>query len=228
MSNYPEFSSILVQTNLFTGVQADDLAQWFENKPYRILNFEKDLFVAHSNEPCNDLLILLAGSVRGEMHDFSGKHLKIEDLKAPCPLATAFLFGSHNRFPVSIISNQSSDVMFIPRDVFLFLMQKSPAILTNFLAVISNRAQFLSARIRFLALPSIRQKIARYLLQTVKSGTDTVFLNQTHAELAGYFGVARPSLTRTLSEMQSGEMIVVKRGEIRITNREKLNKLLQE
>jgi len=223
-----EFSSILLKTQLFRGVHENELSTWFENKPYRILTFEKGMFLAHSGEPCNELIVLLSGTVMGEMHDFSGKSLKIEDMKAPKPLASAFLFGSDNRFPVSIIANSEATAMFIPRDVVMYLMQKSPVILRNFLNGISNRAQFLSSRIRFLTLPTIRKKIAHFLLGASGFCSDTIRPGQSLAGLAGYFGVARPSLSRSLSEMEAEGMISQKRGEIRITDREKLNKLLQE
>ena len=52
-----------------------------------------------AGDPVANLLIVLSGSVRGEMIDYSGKTVKIEDIEAPKPLAAAFLFGKENRFP---------------------------------------------------------------------------------------------------------------------------------
>ena len=106
--------------------------------------YEKDEYVAYSHDVCNDMLIVVQGTVRGEMSDFSGKKLKIEDIPAPRPLAAAFIFGRENRFPVDIIANEPSTIMIIPRDVLIFLLQHSQVILKNYLNAISSRTQFLS------------------------------------------------------------------------------------
>ena len=54
---------------------------------------------------CNRLVILTQGSVRGEMIDYSGRLIKVEDIAAPRALAPLFLFGEENRFPVEVTAN---------------------------------------------------------------------------------------------------------------------------
>ncbi len=171
-------------------------------------------------------LIVVSGSVRGEMTDFSGKKLKIEDIAAPRPLAAAFIFGRENRFPVDIIANEPASIMIIPRDVLIFLLQNSEVILKNYLNTISSRAQFLSGKIRFLSFKTIREKIANYILMHSAKDDQTFTLDQSQTELADFFGVTRPSLARTLARMEEEGMIRTKRREITILNREKLNNLL--
>jgi DNA-binding FadR family transcriptional regulator len=51
-------------------------------------------------------------------------------------------------------------------------------------------------------------------------------LSQSQTELAEFFGVARPSLARALSEMEDEGILRVERRDITILNKEKLNKLL--
>jgi CRP-like cAMP-binding protein len=173
------------------------------------------------------MLIVVQGTVRGEMSDFSGKRLKIEDIPAPRPLAAAFIFGKDNRFPVDIIANEPSSIMIIPRDVLIFLLQQSQIVLKNYLNAISSRTQFLSNKIRFLSFKTIREKIANYILSNGRPDNNRFQLNQSQTELAGFFGVARPSLARTLAEMEDEGILKVDRREIIIMNREKLNNLLK-
>jgi CRP-like cAMP-binding protein len=221
-----ELLSELCKTQLFQGMGVKELKVLFENRPYRLKEFERDTYVAHSQDVCHDLLIVVSGSVRGEMTDFSGKKLKIEDIIAPRPLAAAFVFGRENRFPVDIIANEPARVMIIPRDILIFLLQNSEVILKNYLNTISSRAQFLSGKIRFLSFKTIREKIANYILMHSANDDQTFTLDQSQTELADFFGVTRPSLARTLARMEEEGMIRTKRREINILNREKLNNLL--
>lgn len=221
-----ELLSELCKTQLFQGMGVKELKALFENKPYRLREFENDMYVAHSQDVCNDLFMVVRGSVRGEMTDFSGKKLKIEDIAAPRPLAAAFIFGRENRFPVDIIANEPATIMIIPRDVLIFLLQNSEVILKNYLNTISSRAQFLSGKIRFLSFKTIREKIANYILMHSAKDDQTFTLDQSQTELADFFGVTRPSLARTLARMEEEGMIRTKRREITILNREKLNNLL--
>ena len=221
-----ELLTALCKTQLFQGMGVKELKILFENKPYRLKEFERDSYVAHSQDICHDLFIIVGGSVRGEMSDFSGKKLKIEDITAPRPLAAAFVFGRENRFPVDIIANEPATVMVIPRDVLIFLLQNSEVILKNYLNTISSRAQFLSGKIRFLSFKTIREKIANYILMHSTSDDQTFTLDQSQTELADFFGVTRPSLARTLARMEYDGIIRTKRREITILNREKLNNLL--
>lgn len=221
-----DFFSVLSETNIFRGLSGENISALLRDKPFRILHFEKDEYVAYSQDRCNDMLIVVKGTVRGEMADFSGRKLKIEDIPAPRPLAVAFIFGKENRFPVDIIANEPSSVMIIPRDVLIFLLQHSQIVLKNYLDAISSRTQFLSGKIRFLSFKTIREKMANFILNNIKPNGNKFALNQTQSQLADFFGVTRPSLARTLAEMEDEGIIRIERRDIMILDKEKLNKLL--
>lgn len=221
-----KYFSSLALTNIFRGLSPENIELLLTDKPYRIKTYEKDEYVAYSHDVCNDMLIIVAGVVRGEMSDFSGHRLKIEDIEAPRPLAAAFIFGMENRFPVDIIANEQSEILIIPRDILIYLLQHSQIVLKNYLNVISSRTQFLSNKIRFLSFKTIREKIANYILGNMASTGNRFTLNQSQNELAGFFGVARPSLARAFAELENEGILRLERREITILDKEKLNKLL--
>jgi CRP-like cAMP-binding protein len=88
----------------------------------------------------------------------------------------------------------------------------------------SNRAYFLSERLKFLSTKTIKGKLAQYIL-TIADNADFA-MEMTQTELAEYFGVARPSLSRSLSEMVSEEIITLKGKRGKIRNLLKLKKLI--
>jgi CRP-like cAMP-binding protein len=220
------FYAELSRTNIFSGLNEENIIELLHDKPFRLKEYTKEEYVAYSHDVCNDMLIVVQGSVRGEMTDFSGKKLKIEDIIAPRPLAAAFIFGRENRYPVDIIANEAATVLVIPRDVLLFLLQHSQVVLKNYLNAISSRTQFLSNKIRFLSFKTIREKLANYILNNIKKDSNVFILNQSQTELADFFGVTRPSLARALAEMGKEGILHTERREITILDKEKFNKLL--
>ena len=90
---------------VFKGVSEKEAEKLLRRIHFQIRKFSKNEVVALGGDPITHLYIILSGSVRGEMIDYSGKTVKIEDIEAPRPLATAFLFGSENRFPVTVTAN---------------------------------------------------------------------------------------------------------------------------
>ena len=218
---------LLVQSPVFAGLQPAQLKNIMEGTHFRLRQYPKNALVVSAGDPCVDLLVVLSGSVKGEMSDYTGKTIKIEDIEAPRPLASAFLFGKNNRFPVNVIANEQVSLLCISRPEFLKMLQKDQRILTNYLNSISSRAQFLSSRIKFLSFKTIRQKVAHYLLDLAGDRLAIVELPLSQAQLAVFFGVTRPSLARAMGEMADEGLMEIQRRTIRILDKQKMNELLK-
>lgn len=221
------FYEILSQTIIFKGLDPSIIESLFKSIIFRIKKYSRDEYVAYSNDICENLLILLEGSVRGDMTDFSGKTIKIENIYAPAPIATAFLFGKKNKFPVDVIANEKTTVLVLPKESLIRIFIKDDTVLKNYLDVISNRTQFLSNKIKFLSFKTIKEKLAHYILSQAGNDKLSVTLPETQTGLADYFGVTRPSLSRALLEMQRDGLILVKTKDITIVNKEKLVEFLK-
>lgn len=213
------FLPLLCNCPLFSGLPVGDIESLMRGIHYRVKQFNTDEVVTHHGDTCNSLFIVLEGSVRGEMIDASGRILKIEDIGAPRPLAVAFIFGQNNRYPVTVSANEAVKILALPKDSVIKLMQASERFLINFMNAVSNRAQFISDRLKFHSFRSLKGKIADYLLEADKHKTGVVFLTQTHEELADLFGVARPSLSRALRELHHEGLIKAEGKRIEIVNR---------
>ncbi len=222
MISYQQLSNCPV----FKGVSENESARLLGQIQFQVKNFSRDEVIALAGKKIRSLYIVLSGSVRGEVIDYSGNTIKIEDIEAPRPMAVAFLFGTANAFPVTISANNEVRLLVIPLSEFLRLLQMSTRLLENYLNSISSRSQFLSQKIHFLNYKTIKEKMAHYLLQKAGDRFHSVELEITQEELAGLFGVSRPSLARVLAEMQKEKLIVKERKTITLVNKEKLNQLL--
>lgn len=212
----------LIKAPLFRGLQINDIEDIINSIPHKIKKFRAGSLIAQSGEAVTSLLIVVAGTVKGEMIDYAGRVIKIEDIPAPGALASAFLFGERNRFPVNVIAVSETELLIIDKPDFLSLLMRNDKILVNFLDMISNRSQFLSEKIKFLNFKTIKGKLAHFLLQKSGQGNRLVRLELTQNDLADYFGVARPSVARALGEMEEEGLIQAKGKNITIIDRERL------
>ncbi|WP_297085826.1 Crp/Fnr family transcriptional regulator [uncultured Draconibacterium sp.] len=218
--------SQIIKSPLFQGIPEEECRMLFSKIHYQLRKFEKNELVVQGGEEVRNLLVVLSGSVRGEMIDYSGKTVKIEDIEAPRPLASAFLFGKENKFPVTVTANQKAELLAIPVAEFLKLLQLNTRLLRNYLNSISTRAQFLSQKLHFLSFKTIKEKVAHFLLQQAGEKFHSFELKNTQQQLAELFGVTRPSLARVLGEMQNDELIKIEKKTVTLLDKKGLNKLL--
>jgi CRP-like cAMP-binding protein len=199
---------LLQECTLFRGMSYHEINHVLQGNLRRIKTYAKGSLIAQAGEELSSMQILLQGTVKGEMVDVAGKVIKIEDIAPPRPLAPAFLFGQHNRYPVNISAAEDVKILSIPRDSFLRILQENEKVLVNFINILSNRGQFLSNKIKFLSFTGIKGKLARYLLDLrEQAGSGQLVLPHSQAQLAELFGVARPSIGRALGELNQDGII---------------------
>ena len=213
---------------VLNGLDNSELLRVFGQVNFQLKSFKQDDIIAFQGDEVKSLMILLTGSVRGEMTDFYGRLIKIEDIQAPRPLAGAFIFGKENKYPVEVIANERVKMLVIYRYEFLKLLTISPVIQKNYLDLVSTKAQFLSRKIKFLSFKTIKGKMAHYLLQLQPQADGKLRFPVTQQALANLFGVARPSVARALKEMEDEGVLSSKNKMVEISDKDKLMEYLQE
>lgn len=213
---------------LFKDVDFRDICTMLEEVSYKKTTYKKNDVIAFEGDFVNGQYIMLNGSVRGEMTNYQGKVVKIEDIVGSKLLAPAFIFGGDRHYPVDIIVNESTDCIFMTRDAFGKLLEMNNKVNENFRDIIASKTQFLSNKIKFLALQPIKGKIASYLLTRTKNKeVKSVFLPYSQDKLADLFGVTRPSLTRALRELDQDKIIYTEGKKISILDRKRLEEFIQ-
>lgn len=220
--------NILSRSPLFRGMSPEEIAATFRAVHARTRKFKSGSLVYHSGDEVKALSVVTGGFVKGEMIDFTGRVIKIEDIKAPAAIAPAFLFGSNNRFPVNVIAVPDTELLIIDKPDFLRMLKENSNILVNFLDMISNRSQFLSDKIRFLNFKTIKSKLAQYILELAGGNKNEIRLDRTQNDLADYFGVARPSVGRALGDLEELGIIETNGKNIKLLRRDRLAELITE
>lgn len=220
--------SILCEAPFFRGMSSSEVETALTSVPYRVKKFQAGSMISQSGEQVNSLMIVLSGTVKGEMVDYAGRVIKIEDIPAPGVLASAFIFGKKNRFPVNVIAVSDGELFLIDKPDFLRLMMRNDILLVNFLDQISNRSQFLSEKLKFLNFKTIKGKLAHYILLKTSKESSLVTLDMTQSDLADFFGVARPSVARALGDLEEEGYLEAKGKNIKILNKKGLENLITE
>ena len=219
---------VLVNNPLFRGITPERLFADLEEISFHTRSYKKGEILAQQGAVCNRLVILTKGSVRGEMIDYSGRLIKVEDIAAPRAIAPLFLFGEENRYPVEVTANEPTEVIELPKSSVLSLFRKNEQFLENYMNLSANYARTLADKLFFMSFKTIRQKLASYLLRLYKQQQQThITLDRSQQELSDYFGVSRPSLARELAHMQEDGLLIADRKHITILQKEQLVRLIQ-
>ncbi len=217
---------ILARSPVVSGMKPRGVEALLKRVPHRFIKHKKGNMLAFRGDTCETLMVLVRGSVRGEMVDMDGKAVQVESISAPRPIAPAFIFGKKNRFPVDVITEKDVIILSIPKTSLIRLIQISMVVLNNYLDIISTRTHFLSERLWFMSFKTIKEKFAHYIYSLLQPGEKKVVLPKSQQELSEYFGVSRPSLARVIRDMEKGGIISQKRREIIINDLEQFKEFV--
>ena len=150
------------------------------------------------------------------MHKFNGDTIIIDYMKPNQIIASAFIFGDIQTFPVDLVSMESSKFLFLDKKDFLEVMLDNKRLLTNFIDEISNKGQLLSQRIWFNFInKTINEKVLSYISENQKNGI--IMFKPNISELSKRFEVTRPSLSREISLLcNKGILIKIQSNKYRV------------
>ncbi len=213
----------LLKQLLLRGIRESQIENYLKKTTLLVREFPRDSTVINRGKNFHWLLILTRGEAVSEISSYSGKLIKIDYLKPPEIVAPACLFVEKYEIPVTIRTITNCRFIYIPKsEIQNWLSQNSPfggEFSKNMLRIISKKAINLSKRISFLTLHTIEEKFISYLLSLspeniaedtgmrIKDKQITVTLSISIEELAAYFGVERPSLSRAIGRLEKRGVI---------------------
>lgn len=218
---------VLSKSSLFKGFSENDIEEFLSLYIYKTETYSKNDIIALMGDPCQFLLLVLEGNAIARMVSDSGKYLQIEKIEAGRILAPAMLFATKSEFPVNVIPEGDLSLLKMSKKEFLKAMQANSNLLFNFIQIVSDINRFLSDKIHFLSLMSLKLKLAQYFLSftELQNNDKVIEIPMGRQELADKFGVSRQSLIRTLTELEEEQLIQVNNRQIAILDRDGLKNL---
>ena len=133
--------------------------------------------------------------------------------------------GTYGRFAEAATDTQ---VLTLPKSLLYTMCPRNcdvhSRLIANMLGILAQKAQYLNQRVYVLESHSLREKIAKTLLRHCGDDPQKP-LSVSREHLAEHLAVARPSLSRELSNMQADGLIRLDGREIYICDYEKVRAL---
>ena len=170
--------------------------------------------------------VLLEGKLNVDVVDVSGGEVRVEVIKAPRTFATPHVFAEKNQFPATFSVEEDVVLMKISKDSFFKMMHSMPVLLHNFLCVSTSCNKCTMTRLRVLSFRGIRSRYIYYLIDHLKEGEDTVDMEHNQVQLAEYFGVTRPALSKEINKLVDSGFIRISRNKVKILNKQALISML--
>lgn len=212
----------ITDSPLFIGLPNEVAIDILERCTTTIRIYPKGEYITRQGDPVVQLLLPISGFVRTEMITKEGNIVEIDFINSLRPLAPAFLFADRNVFPVDVIAAEETVIYAMDRAKWLSEMHNNERLLFNFMRLTSNIAVFLSNKVQMMSIKSLKGKLALFILENTRPQSSSFYLSRTLTQLAEHFGVQRPSLSRTISELVNEGVIEWEKKKITVLDRFKL------
>jgi signal-transduction protein with cAMP-binding, CBS, and nucleotidyltransferase domain len=111
------FISFLETVNLFKCFSNNELDKLFQNNLYHIRTYTKDSVVHLQNEKCENLDIILSGTVSVQKIDSNGDLLTICSFSAGEAMGENLLFSHRNFYPMTITAKCDAKILQIKKEL---------------------------------------------------------------------------------------------------------------
>ncbi len=187
----------------------------------------KGTIVHNSSIECTGLLLVCDGQLRAFILSEDGREITLYRLfeQDVCLLSASCIMNSI-QFDVIIEAQRDTSFWIIPPDIYKQLMVDSAAVSNFTNEVMASRFSDVMWLLEQVLWKSVDKRLAEFLL-TESNTEGSPILRTTHEAIGNHLGNPREVVTRMLRYFQSEGMVKLSRGIIEITDKTKMEKLLQ-
>ena len=167
--------------------------------------------------------LVTEGLVRTVVSSPDGRQATIRYAAPGALLGVASLF-SDQRIPVSGVPLRSSTVVMLRPNLLRDLAMQEPLVAASLMGELADRVMEYQAELLGSTFASLRQKVARHLLEMAipLEGSGRLIAPVTQAELAGAVGTSREVVVRILRDLREAELVETGRDGIVLAVPERL------
>jgi CRP-like cAMP-binding protein len=175
-------------------------------------------------EECAGFFVLAQGRVKIVKTSPSGREIMLAVESAPSSVAEIPVFDGGG-YPASVTALDDVIAYLITKKDFQQVCRQHPEVPLKVLAVVGRRLRHLVSIIEGVTFGSVRQRLARTLLELgEQAGRDSFPLPLTHQELASRLGTVREVVSRNLSRFQAEGLLRIQAREIHLLDRDGLQR----
>jgi CRP/FNR family transcriptional regulator len=172
--------------------------------------------LCREGEDCRGLFLLGQGSVKIFKTSGSGREVMLAIEAAPSSVAEVPLFDG-GPYPATVSAADDVIAYLVTKQDFQHVCRLNPEVPLKVLAVVGQRLRRLVRVVESVTFGSVRQRLARALLEFCdQAHTGAFVLPVTHEELALRLGTVREVVSRNLGRFQAEGLLRVHRREIEL------------
>lgn len=222
-----EYLSILKKSNLFSGVQPEEISAMLKCLSARIKHYKKDEFIIRSGDYIRSVGMVLTGTALIIQEDFWGKRTIISEAMSGAIFAETYACIPSIPIEMSVISDSECDVLFMDFNRIMNVCTSActfhTRLLQNFLSSIARRNLILTKKMQHMSKKTIREKLLSYLsAESLKNNSSTFDIPFNRQQLADYLSIDRSALSNEMSKLQDEGILTYKKN--RFTLKEDLHK----
>lgn len=205
---------------------AQDLSAFTNERALRSFK-KKEVVFSEGNFP-SALYLVNKGKVKTFKTNEAGKEL-ITDIHKEGDFIGYVSLLEDTQYTESAEVLEEAEIYIIPKQDFFTLIYNNKEISGKFVKMLSNNLAEREDRLIRLAYNSVRKRVSEALVMLYeryrKDGQEKVVIPISREDLAGIVGTATESVIRTLGDFKEEKLIEVQKGDIIISNLEKLKKM---
>ncbi len=210
-------SSIFRQIPLFASLSAPEIDAIVERSIEKKFAAGEALF--YEGEQCRGLYLLGQGRAKIFKTSGSGREVMLTIESAPSSVAEVPLFDG-GPYPAGCSAVEPVVAYLLTKHEFQQVCRLHPEVPLKVLAVMGQRLRSLVRVVESVTFGSVRQRLARALIDFGEQAHADVFtLPVTHEELAFRLGTVREVVSRNLSRFQAEGLLRVTRREVALLDR---------
>jgi CRP/FNR family transcriptional regulator, cyclic AMP receptor protein len=221
----PESKAFLKSMPVFSGLGEASLLALA--RAGRMMQVEKGQFIFFKSDPSEVVYIVRSGSVSIVLESPDGREMVINEMHAGDFFGEVGVLTNQPR-STSAIARTEGQLLALPRQAFLALLEAEPAVARRILEMTANRLRNSSERESALAFLDAQARLARLLLQLEQQATEKGYVTISQEELAQRTGQTRQTVAKALGRWRRAGWLITGRGHIMLLKREALVQLEQE
>lgn len=221
--------TVLSSANLFHGISEPEIRQLFSCLGIREQRFCREEQIWHTGDTIRECALVLSGAVRAESIGSGGRRTILAVHRPGGVLGDILMAAQDFPSPIDLVAAEDSRLIFLPFDSIMGGCSRCcpghGQLRVNLISEIAQKYWKLHGRVHCLSARTIRQRLARYLLEQYPE--QTFCLGITREELADILGVNRSALCRELGNLRSEGLLDFYRDSFKVPDWEKIRQVAE-
>jgi CRP-like cAMP-binding protein len=190
----------------------------------RFQSIDKGEMLFCQSDPCESAYIVRTGNISIVLQSPDGREMIINEMLRGDVLGELGILTRKTR-STSAIARSESELLVIPRQAFLNIIDEEPHLARLILEITASRLQMSGKRESALAFMDAQARLASLLLELEEQEAEKGYVTISQEELAQRTGLIRQTVAKALGKWRRAGWLITGRGHILILNRKALEDL---